>query len=246
MKLLPVLLITLIIAFGCNKEQKTSSTGENKKDTIANQQNNSQTKSDPQNANNNNVENNSSSLTNIEYGISKLPPILKNYDGKIVAMAKWEDKLGRNVLFITETEEKGGDNRHKELYGYHYLISDEENKQVWKINDFIKDCPVDLTLKYIDKSISITDLDKNGVGESLFLYRMACKGDVSPDDMKLIMHEGETKYAIRGTMRLEISGEKPFGGEMKIDASFDKAPKEFVDFAKEQWNKFVLDKIGSY
>jgi hypothetical protein len=67
---------------------------------------------------------------------------------------------------------------------------------------------------------------------------MACKGDVSPDDMKLIMHEGENKYAIRGTMLLKITGEKPYGGEMKIDASFDKAPEEFVEFAKSQWKKY--------
>jgi hypothetical protein len=243
MKLLPVLLITLVIALGCNKEQKSTRSEENKKDTITNQQNTSQTKTDPQNASNTDGQNNSSILTNIEYGISKLPPTLKDYEGKIVAMAKWDDKLGANALFITETEEKGGESRHKELYGYHYIINDKENKLVWKINDFIKDCPVDITLNYIDKSISITDLDKNGIGESSFLYRMACKGDVSPDDMKLIMHEGETKFAIRGTMKLQIGNEKPIGGEMKVDASFDKAPNEFVNFAKEQWNKFMLDKI---
>jgi len=243
MKLISVLLLALVLLFGCNKEQKNSTTEETKKDSTTAQQKNAQTKSDPQNASNPDGQNNAPAISKIEYGISKLPSSLKDYEGKIVAMAKWEDKLGANVLFITETEEKGGENRHKELYGYHYLMSDKENKQVWKINDFIKDCPVDITLTYIDKSISITDLDKNGIGESLFLYRLACKGDVSPDDMKLIMHEGETKYAIRGTMRLEISGEKPYGGEMKIDASFDKAPIEFVDFAKEQWNKFMNEKI---
>lgn len=244
MKLLSVLLITFIIAAGCNKGQRNNTAGENKRDTVSSRQDNSQTKTDPQSANNNDAGSNSSGLTNIEYGISKLPPALKDYDGNVVAMAKWEDKLGTNVLFITETEERGGENRHKELYGYHYIISNKENKLVWKINDFIKDCPVDITLSYIEKSISITDLDKNGIGESSFLYRMACKGDVSPDDMKLIMHEGETKYAIRGIMKLQIAGEETTGGEMKIDASFDKAPKEFADYAKEQWNKFVFEKIN--
>ena len=241
MKLLIIILAVFILASGCNKEQKTAI--ENKKDTTAATQNNNQTQTDPQNANNTGGNTGSASLTNIEYGISKLPPGLKDYDGKIVAMAKWEDKMGSNVIFITETEERGGEERHKELYGYHYIITDNENKLVWKINDFIKDCPLDITLSYIDKSISITDLDKNGIAESSFIYRMACKGDVSPDDMKLIMHEGETKYAIRGTMILKITGEKPYGGEMKIDASFDKAPKEFVEYAKSQWKKYNMETI---
>jgi len=73
---------------------------------------------------------------------------------------------------------------------------------------------------------------------------MSCKGDVSEDDMKLMMHEGETKYAIRGSMKLKMGGET-YGGKMNVDASFDKAPKEFLDYAKEQWNKFQTEKIGN-
>jgi hypothetical protein len=236
MKLIIIMLAAFLILSGCSKEQKT--TTETKKDTSSSQQNNKQTQTDPQNANNTGGNSGSTGLVNVEYGISKLPAGLKNYEGKIVAMAKWEDKTGANLIFITETEERGGEERHKELYGYHYIITDDENKLVWKINDFIKNCPLDISLSYIDKSISITDLDKNGIAESSFIYRMACKGDVSPDDMKLIMHEGENKYAIRGTMLLKITGEKPYGGEMKIDASFDKAPKEFVEYAKSQWKKY--------
>jgi len=241
MKLLSILLITFILASGCNKEQKINKSEEQKKDSSKlTQQNNSQVNAP---GNSGSGESKSVALANIEYGISKLPKALKDYEGNIVAMAKWDDKLGANVLFITETDVKGSDMRHKELYGYHYLLTDKENKLVWKINDFIKDCPVDITLNYIENSISITDLDNNSVAESSFLYRMSCKGDVSPDDMKLIMHEGETKYAIRGGMKLQIGNEKPIGGEMKTDALFDKAPKEFLIYAKDQWDKYVNEKI---
>jgi hypothetical protein len=241
MKLIIVLLAAIIIALGCNRDQKSSQSEEQKKDSSKlSQQNNLQVNAQ---GNGSSGESNSSGIKNIEFGISKLSRSIIDYEGTIVAMAKWDDKMGSNVLLVTETEMKGGEFRHKELYGYHYITTNDEYKLIWKINDFVKDCPVDLTLNYIDKSISITDLDNNGIAESSFLYRMSCKGDVSPDDMKLIMHEGEAKYAIRGSMKLQIGNEKPIGGEMKPDAAFDKAPKEFLSYAKEQWNKYVNEKI---
>ncbi|HEY3250466.1 MAG TPA: hypothetical protein VGK25_05055 [Ignavibacteria bacterium] len=238
-----ILLLVLTLISGCSKVQKKPETSETKKDTTSQIQ--SSTSTVPQGANDNN-EQTKPALINVEYGISKLPTGLSGYEGKIMAMAKWEDKLGANVVFITETSEKysGDDNRHKELYGYHYITSDDANKLLWKINDFIKDCPVDITIKYIDESLSITDLDNNGIGESSFLYRMSCKGDVSPDAMKLLMHEGETKYAIRGEMKLEVKGEGTYGGKMEIDPSFDKAPGEFLEFARSQWNKYKDEKVG--
>lgn len=242
MKYITILLAVSIIASGCNKEQKSSHSEEQKTDTTKlSRQNNSQVNAQ---GNGSSGESQSSGIKNIEYGISKLSRSFIDYEGTIVGMAKWDDNMGSNVLLVTETEMKGGEFRHKELYGYHYITANDEYKLIWKINDFVKDCPVDLTLSYIDKSISITDLDNNGIAESSFLYRMSCKGDVSPDDMKLIMHEGETKYAIRGSMKLQIGNEKPVGGEMKPDAAFDKAPMEFLSYAKEQWKKYADEKIN--
>ena len=116
---------------------------------------------------------------------------------------------------------------------------------MWKINDFVKDCPVDLTLEYIDRSLVITDLDKNGIGESSFLYKMSCKGDVSSDDMKLIMHEDKNKYAIRGSMDLKMNGQELEKGSMKTDPSFDKAPPEFLEYARKQWNIFKTENVGN-
>jgi hypothetical protein len=236
MKLLFALFVSLAVFTGCGKN-KTDDSATKKDSTTQNTNSNTTT---PQNAGDtkNPVDTSnsgsSSSLINIEYGVSALPPTLKGYNGSIVAMAKWEDKLGANVLFLTETEEQSkDDNRSKELFAYHYTITDKENKLVWKINDFIKE------------SISITDLDKNGIAESTFLYKMSCKGDVSSDAMKLMMHEGEAKYAIRGEMNLVMNGESLQKGKMTVDTAFDKAPKEFLDHAKEQWNKFNTEKIGN-
>ena len=187
----------------------------------------------------------STDLGYVKYGIGKVPDDIK-YSGSVVAMTKWDDKLGSNILFITETSENSNeDTRSKELFGYHYISDNSGNVQLWKINDFVKDCPVDLTLEYIDRSLVITDLDKNGIGESSFLYKMSCKGDVSSDDMKLIMHEDKNKYAIRGSMDLKMNGQELEKGSMKADPSFDKAPPEFFEYARKQWNVFKTENVGN-
>ena len=53
-----------------------------------------------------------------------------------------------------------------------------------------------------------------------------------------MMHEGKEKYAIRGTMLVVLPDVKPYGGEMKIEESFDNAPTGFLDYATKLWKKF--------
>ena len=238
---LSVCVLTASVFSGCSKNKQADTETKN-----ADRNNSSATNqiTTPQNASDNNS--GAGDIKNLKYELGKLPSGVK-YDGKVVAGATWEDDNGQNVFIITETEIKrqDADNRMKELFGYQYIVNGENAKQLWKIYDFIKDCPVDVTLSYMPKSISVTDLDKNGIAETTFIYRMACKGDVSEDDMKLIMHEGENKYAIRGTMKLEMEG-KTYGGKTNIDPSFDNAPKEFLEYAKGVWSKFQTEKMGNY
>ena len=173
------------------------------------------------------------------------------YQGSIVSGKRWTDKNGENIVILTLTkihnskkDSFNGDYSHaQELYAYQYVKKSEGWSQLWKINDFIEDCPLDLTLEFIGGSLSVTDLNKNGIGETTFLYKMACRGDVSPCDLKLMMHEGDIKYAIRGTMKLKVQNES-YGGEYKVDKSFDSAPKGFLDYAKEQWEKYKTEKLN--
>lgn len=181
-----------------------------------------------------------------------VPSDLK-FKGKITGGAKWKDDNGENYLIISETEIKNGKDKEgndaisKELFAYNYVIKNGETTLLWQINDFVKDCPLDLALNYNIGSLSITDVNKNGIGESTFLYRMSCKGDVSPDELKLMMHEGKDKYALRGTNQLQfkVDGKTTTeGGEYKVDAAFDKAPAGFLDYAKAQWNKFKTHELN--
>jgi len=185
-----------------------------------------------------------SDVKNIQYGITAIDAEIK-YSGSPVAMVKWDDNLGNNLLFIAEIGDNfNGDVRSKELFVYHFITGRSGNEQLWKIYDYIGDCPVDLTLEFINESLAITDLDNDGVGESSFAYRMSCKGDVSADDMKLMMHEGEKKYALRGSMNLIINGLELEKGSMIVDPSFKNGPPEFLQFAKAHWSKFKAEKSG--
>jgi hypothetical protein len=189
----------------------------------------------------------SSKLSEITYSSKDIPAdILRKIEGEIVASAGFTDLDGKNIVLITESEQSSGNDATagKSLFGYHF-IGDNESQLLWKIQDFIRDCEVDVTLEYIENSLSVSDIDEDGIGESTFLYKLSCKGDVSPDDLKLLMHEGDKKYAIRGSMDLDVTGYGLEKGVMNIDASFNNAPSGFKDFAVERWNKFKLERIGN-
>jgi hypothetical protein len=181
-------------------------------------------------------------ISGLTYDVNNLPDGIK-YQGKVVAGARWEDKNGSNILVITETKQTlSGEKKEKELFGYHFMDKEMGPELLWKINDFVKDCEFDITLEFVTGSLTITDLNKDGVAESTFLYKMSCRSDVSPNVLKLLMHEGNKKYAMRGTTKVEIKGEKPYGGETNIDPSFNLAPEIFLSYAKEQWTKFQTEK----
>jgi len=176
------------------------------------------------------------------------------YEGFIKNAVRWKDHLGDNIVITTETgyyvskkfKHEFDDSSDAALFAYHFIIADNQAKQVWKVYDFINDCPVDITASFVKNTFKITDLNKNGIAEVWLMYKTVCHGDVSPSDMKIIMYEGNQKYAIRGENKVEVglndNGEKQFlGGEYKLDENFKKAPKFFKDYALNLWNTNLIE-----
>lgn len=156
--------------------------------------------------------------------------------GRVVAVATWQESNGEHLLVQSIREEAWKeDTRSAYLYGYHFLKTGNTYTQQWKIQDFVKECPVDITLEYLPDSPKVEDLDGDGQAETLLLYTLACKGDVSPDDMKLILHKGQTKYAIRGTRGLRIQGKLAEKPDMRVDASLKNAPVALQKAAVNWW-----------
>jgi hypothetical protein len=162
--------------------------------------------------------------------------------GQVVKAERWQDKSGEHLLVLTHTKPA---NRQKEpdsdgiytfdqaLYGYQFDKTGNTVKQLWAIQDFVKACPLDISCEFLLPSVQLTDLDADGVAETSFLYRTGCRSDVSPASLKFILHNGPTKYALRG--ETVVMGE---GGKYTTDPAFNTADKRFLSFAKQQWARF--------
>ncbi|MCP3669754.1 MAG: hypothetical protein GY814_04870 [Gammaproteobacteria bacterium] len=179
-----------------------------------------------------------------ELAVSDIPKGA-NYQGNVVRAISWDDALGVNYLLQTLIDVYQVDGRKgkmcddesycftTELYGYHYVNNGSGLKRLWRIYDLVKECSFDINLQFLPGSLEVTDLDRNGVAETAFVYRLACRGDVSGSAMKLMMHEGKKKLAIRGSTMTPIES-----GMMNVDPAFNSVPAIFRTYAVQRWNMF--------
>lgn len=176
-------------------------------------------------------------------GIVQLPKTI-NYKGSIVQTAQWKDSLGNNIILLTEKgiHAAGTEgNRSAALYALHYVIKNDSTQLVWRVYDFRDDCPVDIEASFIKNTFTITDLDHNGVAEIWMMYKITCQGDVSPIPMKIIMYEGQQKFAARGNTKVKVSATEIIGGNYTFDDAFNKAPAMFRQFADSLWQMHKSD-----
>ncbi len=196
--------------------------------------------------------------------------------GKVQEAWKWNDKLGENILIISYVaphddkgkNEYGEEGQTAEILSYHFAKKDWEYAPVWIMNETEKSCPFDITCEFIKGSTTITDLDKDGIAEVVVQYRLACRSDVSPAEMKLLMHEDTTNYYLKGLSWIKSSEEDKFTitekdanletlpgykkteeeymktfGRYESEKGFAGAPPEFLAYARQQWMKFVKERF---
>lgn len=132
---------------------------------------------------------------------SQLPGGVR-FKGKVEQALKWTDKLGENILIMAtfgpyKDENKdmpGEEAKTIELFSFHFIKKDTGWKLLWKITDAEKACAFDITAEFLKAGTRVTDLDNDGIAETTIQYKLSCRSDVSPAYMKVIMHEGESKY----------------------------------------------------
>jgi hypothetical protein len=73
------------------------------------------------------------------------------------------------------------------------------------------------------------------------MYKTVCHGDVSPSNMKIIMYEGNKKYAVRGTNKVKVSDKEYDGGAYTFDEAFKNGPQPFRSYALQLWKKNLLE-----
>jgi hypothetical protein len=179
---------------------------------------------------------------------NEIPKFIK-YEGKLKNVISWKDINGEHYIVTSETgiytpENSEDYGSNAEIFAYHYLLKNDISKKIWKIYDFIKECPVEIEASFLKNTLHITDLDDNGINEVWIMYRKVCHGDVSPLEMKIIMYEGDQKYAIRGHNKVKIASDKYYGGEYRYDLQFMTAPASFRAFGQNLWNENILHEWG--
>lgn len=201
----------------------------------------------------------------------QIPTEIK-FKGTLVEAWSWRDKLGDNILITSEVEpydeinknEVGDDVSAAELYAFHFLKRDSIYTLHWKIADAIRSCPFDAICQFLKNSITITDLNNNGIAEVLVQYKIVCISDVSPANKKLIMYEDTIKYSLRGMMcdpgtpiicvtDKDLNLEKvPPGkdeweeytrlfGRYENEKGFANAPPAFLVHARSEWLKHIKE-----
>ncbi|MBS1524656.1 MAG: hypothetical protein JST19_03340 [Bacteroidetes bacterium] len=173
----------------------------------------------------------------------KIIPSPVRYEGNLDTAVKYSDAGGDYIVVTSyynttkpgDDEEEGVDGIRLEAYCY--KLNDSKWHLAWQTNDFVDNCDVDLAGEFIKTGFAITDLNHDGQGEVWLMYRLACRGDVSPSTIKIIMHEGFKKYALRGESRVKVNATDYYGGDYKLDKAFQKGPEVFRKYALQLWDK---------
>ena len=163
-----------------------------------------------------------------------------DYKGEFKIGFTWFDSLGKNTLILSgarpnsdylDTEQQYGPIEIlesgyvvKNVYAYHYVGSD----LIWDLKEFSD------TFIWVDE-VSITDLDGDGVSETWIGY--------DSKKIKVIMHEGKKKYAVRGYIksRSDDNGDdvNDWIYDMYGKNSFEGSPAIFRKKALELWESIA-------
>ncbi|RTQ53598.1 hypothetical protein EJV47_02345 [Hymenobacter gummosus] len=202
---------------------------------------------------------------------AQLPPLDKP-PGQLLQARRWRDANGENVLVVYRTKpvvkdlaDTDMEGRTVELFARQYVrAAGGQYQELWRLQDAVRNCPFDLDLGPLPGATRVTDLDHDGQTETTLVYKLSCRSDVSPADLKLILREGKAKYALRGytvvqydsvplTQRvpanaccLDTIGQAELeehyelaAGRYENENDFRGAPRAFLGFARAHWRRYV-------
>jgi hypothetical protein len=176
-------------------------------------------------------------VTSSKIDTATLPKDIK-HKGGIDTAIKYTDNEGEHILITSEDADIDGDRlTGVYLYAYCYKLTGDKWRPEWHMSDMVNQCQEDVAGDFLPGTFAITDLNHDGKAEVWLMYRLACRGDVSPSDMKVIMHEGSKKYAMRGGSKVKVNATDYYGGDYKFDDAFQKAPAIFRQHAQQLWEK---------
>ncbi|MBQ3059073.1 MAG: hypothetical protein IJD16_02000 [Desulfovibrio sp.] len=165
-------------------------------------------------------------------------------DGKLLQKVDFEDSQGDRAVILTHSGvypasaasgevSEGTYNADLYAYGFSDIFSDKPQRN-WMMRDHVRQCVASVTAEFAEVSPVITDLDRDGNAEVWIIYYIGCRGDVSPEGMKIHLFDGIRRFSMTGeTLVRTPDGE--MGGSYRMDPAFDKWPAVFREFAVELW-----------
>jgi hypothetical protein len=201
-------------------------------------------------------------------------PVQLKVKGTTQEAWKWTDARGENYFICSvvapyddpQKNEYGEEGQTAELYAYQFVKSDTGYRQLWILQETEKACPFDITCAFAKDAVTVTDLDADHLAEVTVLYKMACRSDVSPAVLKLLIHEGETLHALKGLTWVQAGPDEKFSvtekdacletlpgykateaeiyqtfGRYESEKEFRGAPIEFLYHARQQWMMHVKE-----
>ena len=175
----------------------------------------------------------------------ELPPDATTY-GVFRDAIGWTDKYGKHAIVFGLSESEKGDETTTVLVADFISWEGDAWTSQRKFKERVDKCQFDTALYEMVGDWSVTDLDKNGIAEVTFAWRVGCRSDVSPVGHKvLIVGYDESvevaKYVLRGDTAIKIGGGVEGGGKYRGDSAFKKAPPSYLEHAKMVWSKTSVE-----
>jgi len=157
--------------------------------------------------------------------------------GTIERVVTWRDAAGEHAaVFASLTSDGVKDGAawwSKTLTVTTYDRKGAAYRRAREVKEVVPPCALDLTARFLEATIGVTDLDGNGHGELTFAYVTRCAGDVSPLSMKLLVLERTRRWILRGQTRVDLGDGQVVGGDYKADLT--KAPPAIEQHAAAVW-----------
>lgn len=208
-------------------------------------------------------------IEQIQFSIDSIQkdPNLEGIDfkGAVESSYWWEDENGGNYLINTIARSTVDGLPAAHLYSYHYIQKPDKSLELMRlVQDYEDVCDFDITLEFLGNP-SITDLNEDNVAEVAIAYRKSCRSDVSECEMKVIMHDQNGKYGLRGFQyivfpndnmpvdyefdltKIPSSDDTPewldFRGRYKNTNDFSGAPGSFLKLADSIWQANAFERF---
>ena len=150
-------------------------------------------------------------------------------EGTPIAALRWTDANGDNVAVLSTLPgpDESPFSRELALFADHLVLTDGAERVLRHVVDGVDDCDQDVTAEFLLGTFRVTDVDGDGLGEVTFAYELACRGDVSPAELKLLALEDGAKYIIRGSTW--------DSSQMRDVGAFEELPDGVPEPAADAW-----------